>query len=349
MKKIYLISLLTGTLVACNGGSSGNSPTPSPTPATVSFAYFTNFGGNSYTQCGVSANGIEISTCTTIKPTGSNALTYPMGIAFNESYAYITNSANSGGYTQCHVNSIGIIETNTCTRVIPQTNNGELSYAIWVAFNGNYVYFDSSNGGSGEPYVNWQNNYTQCQIGANGIVNPNSCTTVTPTGIGALNWPYLFAFNTLNGNYAYFPNMNSSNYTQCSVGENGIESASCAIVTPTGNSALSNPSAIAFNGSYAYITNLNNYTGGSFTQCAVRENGVIDSSTCNTLTLTGTNTLSSPYGIAFKGNYAYFVNGDNNSFTQCTVGNNGIEINTCITKTPTGFGALNYPIGLAFN
>lgn len=47
--------------------------------------------------------------------------------------------------------------------------------------------------------------------------------------------------------------------------------------------------------------------------------------------------------------YAYFVNSQSNSYTQCKVNLFGIESSTCVTITPTGNGALVHPVGIAFN
>lgn len=347
MKKIIVISLLgSSSLVACNGGGSSGSPSPAPTPTPtpaptiINHAYFTNFGNNSYTQCGVSTNGIESGTCTTIKPTGIGTLNWPMGIAFHGNYAYIANSASEGGYTRCAVNLNGIIESDTCTTIVPVTNVGALSYDVGIAFSGDYAYFSSS---ISSTVPAWNNNYTQCTVGANDIES-NSCMTITPTGIGMLNGPYLLA---ISGNYAYFPNMNSTSYTQCAINMNGIESDSCTVITPAGSGVLNNPAAITFSGNYAYITNLNNWNGGSYTQCGAGVNG-IDYTSCATITPTGAGALSSPYGIAVNGNYAYIVNGDGNSYTQCAVSVSGIDSATCRTITPTSTGALNYPVGIAF-
>jgi|GEM_PF-5268533 len=345
MKKTIVIGLLSSSsLVACNSGGSSSptpTPTPAPTPTIINHAYFTNFGNNSYTECGVSINGIEPATCTTIKPTGTGALNWPMGITFHGNYAYIANSANQGGYTKCTVNSSGVIEPGTCVTTVPITNVGPLSYDVGIAFSGNYAYFSSS---ISSVIPAWNNNYTQCAVGVNGIES-TSCTTVTPIGIGTLNGSYLLA---VNGNYAYFPNVNGSSYTQCTINSSGIEANTCTTKTPTGAGTLNNPAAVTFNNGYAYFTNLNNWNGGSYTQCAVGVNG-IDYTSCTTRTPTGAGALSSPYGIAFNGGYAYIVNGNGNSYTQCLVNENGIDTNTCKTIMPTGTGSFNYPVGIAFN
>ncbi len=265
----------------------------------------------------------------------SSALKSPSGIAFNGNNVYFTNSGNNS-YTQCTVDTTGLIESNTCIR--NKQIQGLLSNPVGIAFNESYVYFINS----------VSNSYTQCTVGTTGIES-NTCATVMPSGLTnlLLNNPIGITFN---GNYAYITNSNNNSYTQCTVGTTtGIESNTCATVMPfeSATTLLNSPSGIAFNQSYAYIINSNN---NSYTQCTVGTTG-IESSTCVSVTPSGSGSLNNPFGIAFNESYVYITNSSSsNSYTQCAVDTTGlIESSTCVSVTPSGLGSLNYPKGIAFN
>jgi hypothetical protein len=59
--------------------------------------------------------------------------------------------------------------------------------------------------------------------------------------------------------------------------------------------------------------------------------------------------LAYPIGITFSGSYAYIINNDSDSYTQCNVGASGIESASCTTITPTGAGKLNGPFRMAIS
>lgn len=106
---------------------------------------------------------------------------------------------------------------------------------------------------------------------------------------------------------------------------------------------------------FAYISNTES---NSYTQCSASVDGLIESSTCNTITpLLGNNpespALSGPTGIAFSGKYAYIAN-INSTYTQCEINaQRGINPNSCISIEPIIFGtespALSVSFGLAFS
>lgn len=248
----------------------------------------------------------------------------------NPTYVYITNSDNS--YSQCLVNDNGI-ESDSCTTIKPNGSNA-LSGPTGIAFNGKFAYINNFDTDS----------YTQCLVSANGIES-YSCTIVAPTGNGVLELPTGIAFN---GEFAYILNYTGS-YTQCSVSANGIEPYTC--VTTELSGSLDFPTGIAFNGKFAYITNSGYGSGRSYTQCMVTDEG-IKSDTCKVVVPHGDGALSTPMAIAFNGKFAYITNsgsGDGTSYTQCLVGDNGIESDTCIGVTPVGIGALSAPVGIAFS
>lgn len=146
--------------------------------------------------------------------------------------------------------------------------------------------------------------------------------------------------------FAYILNSTGASYTQCSLNESGIESASCvttAISAATTNETLY---GIAFSGNFAYIIDADQ---NAYIQCNVNESG-IESSSCAPVTplqKDGTLALGYPQGITFNGNYAYVINGSNSSYTQCSVNAKGsIESNTCVN---TVLGILNAPTSIAFS
>jgi hypothetical protein len=304
------------------------------------YAYITNNGSNNYTQCNVTRYGvIESASCRMVTPMGSGQLNIPSGIAFVGNYAYINNAGNNS-YTQCRVGAFGI-ESSTCTTLTP-TGSGALNTPGGIVFNGAYGYIANVNG----------NSYTQCRVDGIGILQTASCNTVTPSS-GALNVPRSIGFS---GTYAYIVNGGDDSYTQCNVTISGIDSASCTKVIPTGTGALAGPYEISFNGNYVYFTNgFSMLPENSYTQCRVN-NGLIDSSSCNTITPVSPGALMIPVGIAFSGSYVYMVNHANDAsyppvggnYTQCNLNNSGIDVTSCNTiSLPEG--GLNLPGGIAIH
>ena len=305
------------------------------------YAYITNNESNNYTQCAVTRDGIiESASCINITPSGAGQLNIPSGIAFVGTYAYI-NNIGSNCYTPCNVGARGI-ESATCNTITP-TGSGALNAPGGITFYGNYGYIANVNG----------NSYTQCAVDSSGMLQIANCNTVTPSGGGALNMPRSIGFS---GTYAYIVNGGDDSYTQCNVAISGIDLASCIKVTPIGTGALHGPYEIAFHGGYAYFTNgFSMLPETSYTQCSVT-NGLIDSTSCNTVTPLSPGALMIPVGIAFSGSYVYLVNHANDAgyppvggnYTQCNVNNSRIDAASCNTiSLPTGI--LNLPGGIAIH
>lgn len=168
-------SVLIGTITLKVGNI-----TPAPSPNNK-FAYFTNSGNNSYTQCTVNSSDGSLSACNTVIPSGKGALDAPSGITMNNGYAYITNR-NGKSYTQCTVNSSdGTL--SACNTVTP-SGSGVLDTPSGIAVNNGYAYITNAR----------NNSYTQCTVSSlDGTLS--SCNTVTPSGSGALVGPLGIAFN----------------------------------------------------------------------------------------------------------------------------------------------------------
>ena len=155
--------------------------------------------------------------------------------------------------------------------------------------------------------------------------------------------------------YAYIVNNGSNNYTQCSVGANGINTSSCTMITPSGSGALNQPLAIAINNGIAYITNS---AESGYTQCTIvadnqSVNGVINPQSC--LTTRGVKALSVPIAIAVSNGFAYILNQESQAgqnvpvpgYVQCAVNANGIESSTCSAIVLSGNAILDAPTGVA--
>lgn len=332
MKKFYQILSIMGLslLTACNSGSSGNEPTPT----IIKHAYIVNTTDvASYTQCGISVSGIEPKTCVKITPNDASDLSYPtaiafndghaylvnynsymqcstnesgiilpntcntvslaslnidylLGIAFNDDYAYITNSDDNGSYIRCNLDSNGIVANSCVNSYIMKDGDNMLSYPTGVSFSGNYVYFTSNLGDYAESYI-------QCSVNG-GVIESNTCLRRAPTN-GTANLIDGAGFMAFNSNYAYFPNYNTNNYTQCSISGGVINPDSCSNFEPSGKGRLAGVEAIAFDGNYAYFTN---YSDDSYTQCDVLSSG-LDLTSCKTVIPTH-GMLHHPYGIAFN-------------------------------------------------
>ena len=310
-------------------------------PIYPTYAYIANQSNQSYTQCSINESGIESLSCFNVTPmssSGAQLLNNPIKIAFNESYAYITNQSSSpGNYTQCSVNESGI-ESSSCFNVTPMSSGTPLlNGSIVIAFNQNYAYIINNLG----------NNYTQCNV-VSGLIESATCFNVTPMSSGTplLNHPVSIAFN---GSYAYITNATASYYTQCSVDSTGlIESTTCFNVTPmlSGTALLSSSYGILVNESYAYL--IDNIQS-NYMQCGV-VSGLIESSSCFNVTpmSSGTALLSHPNGIGIYESYAYITN--SSYYTQCGVVSGLIESSSCFNVTPMSSGTplLSAPVGITF-
>ena len=164
----------------------------------------------------------------------------------------------------------------------------------------------------------------------------NSCVvTLTGESVGATVFTaaasgYSSATSTsllVRPQFAYITNY-SNTVTECTVGESGLESATCNTIEPSGAGALNVPLGIAVYAGFVYI---NNGAGHSYTQCNIGSAG-FESNTCQTVVLPGEShpTESGPTGIVINNNIVYISNFLNATITECVVGNAGIESQTCI-------------------
>lgn len=195
------------------------------------YVYISNQVSSSYTQCNITASGIESSTCNIITPTGSGALFGPAGMAISGNNIYFANF-NTGGvstYTYCIAGESGI-DPNTCSTITPPDST--LHRVQGVTISNGFAYF-----------ADWEEypdgSYTQCSITAD-VIDAGSCVRITPTGIGVLVYPVSV---TIYKNKAYFLEDGgaggSSDYTTCDVGIAGIESSTC--VTKSMDNLLNAP------------------------------------------------------------------------------------------------------------
>lgn len=280
----------------------------------------TNSGSNSYTQCQVNESGIESSSCATVTPTGSGALDRPAGIAYSKPYIYILNAGeDSNSYTKCYVGNDGI-ESSTCETITP-TGNGALNSPKAITFNGQYAYITNSTGAS----------YTQCKLGSSGI-DVSTCNTVATSGPNALSNSLGIASS---GKYVYATTSNK--LIRCDTNANGLEFGTCTQSYPQ-SGIIFGLFGITFDDTYAYITNVRD---GNYTQCVVADH-ILDSSSCITSPV---GTFTNPQSIAVDNGFAYIITAGN-TYTQCKVDNDGLNLSTCLKIIPSGDGVLNIPYGI---
>jgi len=330
---VKFATLMSATILVACSGSTGNCPPSTTVGITLSPESVIFTKSSAIKTIGVSNAGSSSLTLTTL-PTLASPLTLESTL------------------TTCAA-GVSLVPAESCVYVIT------VDYSVPVTAGSTTLAFDYYDGTSftanlsvawSNVYAYFVNNttfgYTQCSVNASGAIESTTCLS-----IGSLLGAGTYASITgiaFNGGYAYLVNTSSYSYIQCSVNTNGIESTTCTNLTPAAPGELDSPITIAFNGNYVYFTNAGN---NSYTQCSVGTSG-IESATCVTTIpqVAGSNVLSSPSGIAFNGSYAYIVNTDNDSYTQCSVGSNGIiESATCVITTPVTLGALSSSMGIAFN
>lgn len=165
-------------------------------------AYIVSSSDNQVIQCGLGNIGL-LDNCTV---TGSG-FNYPSGIAFANSYAYITNFGSgiieSASISQCSINSNG--KFGSCNKT-----GSAFDYPTKIAVNGNYAYI-----------TNYTSSIiTQCSINTtNG--NLTNCTTINNS---LINFPLGIQFN--NG-YAYIAETGNRTITKCTVNNSNGSFSNC--------------------------------------------------------------------------------------------------------------------------
>lgn len=154
---------------------------------------------------------------------------------------------------------------------------------------------------------------------------------------------------TVNCNLTTNNNVCTYTFVGESIGTTAVSASAQSYTSVTTNGIL------VLDTVFAYISNTES---NSYTQCRASVDGLIESSTCNTITpILGNNpeslALSGPTGIAFSGKYVYITN-INSTYTQCEINaSTGINANSCISVKPIISGtespALSTSIGLAFS
>lgn len=124
---------------------------------------------------------------------------------------------------------------------------------------------------------------------------------------------------------AYITSGLNDKILQCSLGESGIESTTCAAVTENnGNplTGLNNPIGIASYNGFIYITNS---ASNAYMQCKTTGIGR-DFTECKKVQITASPSL---YNITINNNFAYFTHFTGNKYTRCGINTDGIESNSC--------------------
>lgn len=352
------------------------------TPATCLLSSLNN-------SCTVTLSGMESGTATfSASVSGYQTQTSAQLIVLEQIFAYFTNAGHSGvninSYTQCKINSLGIIESATCFAITPD-GGGALHIPIGIVVDNarSFTYIVNSN----PPY-----SYTQCHVISGFGIESSSCQTIAPSGAGTLDGPTYIALDTVN-NFVYIPNGNGAFVTQCSVGVNGIESNNCTQPITASSGLLNVPQGVAVDevNHWVYIVD----PGSNYLQCPINASG-IDSANCATvgsaafgavgiavdsvnrfvyigngdatytqcsITSAGINVAScttgtlpiafgpASAGVAVNNGIVTFTNNGTPAYAgyiQCTAGVSGINSASCVFTQPTGAGALNVPYGIAF-
>ena len=269
------------------------------------FAYFAN-ANSSYTQCALTADGIDLASCKNISL--SDSLVVPVAIATDNNFAYFVNAGNNS-YTQCLLSSWGI-QSNLCQMIIPK-GEGSLDEPQGIAIDNGFAYFVNVG-------KNGESSYTQCAVTNTGI-DSNTCKTVKPAALGKLADAI-----SIQNNIVYFANSGDNSYTQCSINNNGIDPTSCKISKPTGDGSLAEPAGavVASNFLSQQLVYLTNGTDG-YVQCNADYSG-IKTGSCKTLPLMG----AKVYGVKVHHGFAYFAT--TFGTLQCREdSDNGIDVSSC--------------------
>ena len=278
-----------------------------------------------------------LENCQNITP--SVGLNNPTGVAINNGYLYIMNSAFTqpstigSSYTQCSASDA----TNPCTLTTP-TGNGALNNPIGITIQNNYAYI-----------ANYSNQtYTLCKVN---ILNNNltDCSTNAINGMPLTGTPEVVIIN--NG-YAYITDQVDDGYMQCKVNAADGTLSVCQFKPLAGSGdtvAPVGPRGGMINGNYAYFVN-SGYHGGnpvpdavsSYTKCTTNPNG--DLSNCMT-SLTAPGVLNSPTGIALNGSYVYITNeqGPGYSYTMCSIDAANGSLISCNTSQTGGSSSTPQP------
>lgn len=326
-KSSYIIVISTITLLACNGGSGNQNsiptpaPAPSPTPNPVPTPSPTPSPSpnpspsptplppsiNTYAYI-VSSNG----RATTIKinPDGSFTNEYnwstffdlPTAITFNNGYAYVVNSANSGSLL---INSVSRCNTNGLNHTLAECEtvaNG-FSWPRGLAFTKDYNYAYITNTNNSYTALNsgyiskckvnkLTESFEECSTTATGFNFPWNITTVENNAY--ISSPYTRSSNTNTGSISKCQISTDGNLTQCT---NLL-------------SNLNQSSGIAVYYGYLYYTSIvNNSTGeGKITSYQILGDGSLN--TCKT----AVGNLYAPINIAFNNNHAYIITNKNNLY-----------------------------------
>jgi hypothetical protein len=332
-KSSYIIVISTITLLACNGGSGNQnsiptpapapmpSPAPSPTPNPVPTPTPVptpspspnpsptppSPSTNTYSYI-ISSNGRA--TTTKMNPDGSFTNKYswstffhlPTAITFNNGYAYVVNSANSGSLL---INSVSRCNTNGLNHTLAEcetvANGFSLPRGLAFTKDYNYAYVTNIN----NSYTTLNSGYiSKCKV--NKLTESFEECSITATGF---NFPWNIT-TVENNAYISSPYTRSSyidtgSISKCQINTNGDLSQCINILNN-----LNQSSGISIYNNYLYYTSIvNNSTGeGKITSCQILGDGSLGS--CKT----AASNLYAPINIAFNNSYAYIITTKSNLY-----------------------------------
>ncbi len=328
------------------------------TTATNVYAYISDFGGNRLLKCLVNVNNGQLANCQYVNQ--PNSLNQPTGVAVNNGYLYVNNSAFNtsnpvSSTAKCIING-GISTLSDCIYYTIGIVN-PIGFTISTINGNTYAYianYDSSTSSHAKP-----GSVTKCRVNSSdGVLN--NCSTMSASSISLQNnpTPEVVTINTnaSNGPVAYITDQQNAGYSFCNVNEIDGSFRSCSFNT-LANSGVDSitpigPRQMTIIGNYAYFA-LSGNTGGQttqyasgYTRCSV--NGVDGSLSGCSSQQTAPGQLNSPTGIAYNNGYVYITNENGvpdtsigYSYTMCNVNEAGLLAN-CSNQVPQGIAQVNY-------
>ena len=289
------------------------------------YAYIVDSGSASgrITQCIADTSTGELSDC---RVAVNGGFSNPRQIAIYRNVAYVTST--TGSVSKCALGFAGI---SSCA----DAGSG-LSNVNGIAFNNGLAYISSIVGGVAT--------IQKCNVADSGGGLSNCVADEIYTSNDS------FSGMTTNNGYLYTTGVFNgvSAVLICQIDPSSGALSSCSQYSPVDNddnSLFVNPSSIAINNGFAYITNSSRgndgANGGFIIQCAVNQNGLLS----NCAALNPDEGFYIPSGISISNGVAYITNTRIDSVSSCQIDPVTGWFNPCIFSGT----ALSSPFGIVTN
>ncbi len=283
------------------------------------YAFITNQGNSSATQCMVNSSDGNLVNCNVITNTNSFGFATSWGITYFNGYLYISNSlSGSTAYELCPFNT-NTGSLNSCQGAT-YSIAGSIRAMATTAFNSK-AYIPNYDG----------NNVVVCSISSSdGTLS--SCNT---TGTNLTTPHGLF----LSTSFAYITNYSGQNITVCNLNAVAGTFSGCVI---TGRAYGTPVAGIEISNNYAYITM---QSANSIDLCPVNPSTGLISNSCVTALNSG---LAGPNEIKILNGFAYITNYTaplGTGLTKCNVSASDGSLSNCVA---TG-SQFNQPTWITFS